>query len=68
MRFTTERPEGQVANSSKTRFTVVMVEFWPWKVLMLKRAAFGVVAEVLCMRSLLAMAATMRSEDVERTN
>lgn len=35
---------------------------------MLKRAAFGVVAEVLCMRSLLAMAATMRSEDVERTN
>ena len=28
----------------------------------------GVVAEVLCMRSLLAMAATMRSEDVEWTN
>lgn len=39
------------------------------KGLMLKRAAFGVVAEVLCMRvPLLPMAATMRSEDVERTN
>ena len=68
VRFTTEKPEGQVADSSKTRFTVAMVEFWPWKVLMLKRAALVLLRRSCACGSLLAMAATMRSEDVERTN